>query len=57
MAYISDGVVGVDGMVGVEGLVGLVWRKKLTVTPKETSKTTFNNDQQGKKVLSKTGLN
>ena len=39
-------------------LIDALWmhRTYLLVSLKETSKTTFNNDQQGKKVLVKTGF-
>ena len=33
-----DGVNGVVGVVGLVELVGLVWRKKLSVTPKKRDK-------------------
>ena len=32
-----------DEVVGVVGVVGLVWRKKLTVTPKKENNNNNNN--------------
>ena len=48
-------VVAEVGTVAVENLATL-WEKYKNKKIK-TSKTTFNNDQQGKKVLGKTGFN